>query len=369
MQTILILLLVLAEFASLGFACFFVSKDQFLVGGGLLIASYFLSVLLQRMIRFEVKINAWKKAIKTGDLRKAEDTLLEAMELAAKFKSTDPRIAVLWNLSGSHYTDNAKYADAERCFRQAIALREQGFGPDHYLVGESLYFLGRVQMCLGQLGEAERTLSRAKELVMGHPQPGHFYLAMVLSSLSGIRNVQGKSEESERLSTEAKDILETGPWRERSPMAGVLCHLGEVYLKRGKLAEAESVFERSLSIWKRATAAEIFLIGPLRGLAEVHLQRKEFHQARELLNQAQAIMEKSDLTEHPALAGIFHQQATLSAAENDPGKAESLYRRALQIQEKVVGREHPDVAQILRDYGHFLKRLGRDQEAAELSQR
>src|SRR5438105_3342601 len=250
MRATFILVLLLAELTCIAFGGWFVFvKENFLLGGVFLVASYFVSMVLQRMIRYEVKINAWKKAIKKGDLRQAEDILLEAMELAAKFRSTDPRIAVLWNVSGSHCLDNAEYPEAERCFRRAIALREQRFGPDHFLVGECLYFLGRVQMCRGQLDEAERTLSRAQELVTHHPRPAHFYLPMVLSSLSCLRNAQGKSAEAERLAVEARDMLESGPRREGSLMAGTLCHLGEIYLKRGRLAEAESVIQRSLSVW------------------------------------------------------------------------------------------------------------------------
>src|SRR5207302_1331682 len=206
MRSTIILLLVLAELACIGFGGWVVfAKDNFLLGSGFVVASYFLSIVLQRMIRYELKIKAFKKAIKKGDLRTAEGILLEAMELAAKFKSTDPRIAELWNASGSLYLDNAQYTEAERCFRRAIAVREQLFGPDHFLVGECLYFVGRVQMCVGQLGDAERTLLRAQELVRSHPRPGYFCIAMVLSSLSSLRMVQGKAEEAERLAVEARD--------------------------------------------------------------------------------------------------------------------------------------------------------------------
>jgi tetratricopeptide (TPR) repeat protein len=368
MRATFIRLLFVVELGCMAFSVWLVfGKNNFLLGGGLLVAAYFLSIILRRLIRYEANINAWKKAFKSGDLRKAQDILLEIMEIAAKFKSTDPRIAELWIVSGSTYLDNAEYADAERCFRRAIALREQRFGPDHFLVGECLCLLGRVQLCLAQVNDSERTFLRAQELLMRDPRPGHFYLPMVLTSLSGVRKFQGKTAEAERLAVEARDILETGPWREKSPMAGALCHLGEVYLKQGKLAEAESVLQQSLSVWRKATAAEIFLVGPLRGLAEVHLERKEFDRARALLNQAQAIMEKSEFVDHPFMAGIFHVQATLSAAKNDPVHAEVLYRRTLQIQEKVLGPEHPDVAEVLRDYASFLKKLGRDKEAAELS--
>jgi tetratricopeptide (TPR) repeat protein len=368
-RTTLFWLLLLAELASitLGFWFIFAKKD-FLLGAVFLVVSYLLSIVIQRMTRYLVKINALKKAFRKGDYREAENILLEAMELAAKFKSTDPRIAELWNALGVHYLDNAEYTEAERCLQRAMTLREQLFGADHFLVGECLYYLGRVQVCKGELSDAERNLLRARESVIGHAKLGQLYLPLVLSCLSSLRLAQGKSAEAERFAVEAREMLETGPWRERSPMASALYDLAVIYLKQGKLAEAESLFAQSISLWKKASAGEAsYLVGPLRGLAEVHFQRKQFDQAHELLSRAEALMKDNHGNEHPALAGIYHQQAALSAAEQDDLKAEALFRQALQMFERFYGAEHQDVAEVLSDYADFLKKRGRDREAAELS--
>src|SRR6202030_132997 len=96
-RTTLYWLLVLADFACVGLASWLIFSDKnLLMGTALLVVSYFFSIVIQRMTRYLLKIHAVSKAIKKGNFREAETLLLEAAALAAKFKSTDPRLAELW---------------------------------------------------------------------------------------------------------------------------------------------------------------------------------------------------------------------------------------------------------------------------------
>jgi len=59
------------------------------------------------------------------------------------------------------------------------------------------------------------------------------------------------------------------------------------------------------------------------------------------------------------LAAAYSEQAQF-------GRAEPLYRRAVAIQEKALGRDHPDLAASLADYSILLKKTGRKKQGAEM---
>ena len=66
------------------------------------------------------------------------------------------------------------------------------------------------------------------------------------------------------------------------------------------------------------------------------------------------------------------EQSHLGALYREQGKyaqAEPLYRRALAIQEKALGPEHPQVATVLENYADLLRKMKRDAEADKMEAR
>ncbi len=59
----------------------------------------------------------------------------------------------------------------------------------------------------------------------------------------------------------------------------------------------------------------------------------------------------------------------LYRAQGSYAEAEPLYQRALEIDEKALGPEHPDVATSLENYASLLRETGRADEAAEMETR
>jgi len=59
----------------------------------------------------------------------------------------------------------------------------------------------------------------------------------------------------------------------------------------------------------------------------------------------------------------------LYRAQDRYGEAKPLHKRALAIREKVLGSEHPYVAEGLRNYAGFLRKTERNVEADRLEAR
>jgi len=66
---------------------------------------------------------------------------------------------------------------------------------------------------------------------------------------------------------------------------------------------------------------------------------------------------------------IVNSLAGLYKAQGQHAKAEPLYKRALEIREKALGLEHPNVATCLENYALCLRAMDRVQEAEPLEVR
>ena len=50
-------------------------------------------------------------------------------------------------------------------------------------------------------------------------------------------------------------------------------------------------------------------------------------------------------------------------------EAKPLYERSLAMDEKILGPEHPALAESLKNYAELLRKMGRDDEAAKMEAR
>ena len=85
-----------------------------------------------------------------------------------------------------------------------------------------------------------------------------------------------------------------------------------------------------------------------------------------MLKRALAITEKSLGPEHPEVAPIVHNLATLYQDMERYAEAEPLYKRALAILGKALGPDHPNLAQTLENYAALLRKTGLGTEATML---
>jgi tetratricopeptide (TPR) repeat protein len=92
-------------------------------------------------------------------------------------------------------------------------------------------------------------------------------------------------------------------------------------------------------------------------------------EAEPLLRRALAIDEKSYGPDHPEVATCLANLAGLLGASKRLGEAELLFRRALAIDEKSYGPDHPEVATCLNNLALLLRASKRLGEAKRLSRR
>jgi tetratricopeptide (TPR) repeat protein len=115
------------------------------------------------------------------------------------------------------------------------------------------------------------------------------------------------------------------------------------------------------------------LAGPtarlMNALALYGQARGQFRAAEPLYRRALAIDERSYGPDHPEVARDLNNLAGLLQATNRLGEAEPLYRRALAIDERSYGPDHPEVAITLNNLAELLRATNRLGEAEPLYRR
>ena len=104
----------------------------------------------------------------------------------------------------------------------------------------------------------------------------------------------------------------------------------------------------------------------LNNIGEYHTGRGSFDEAEKLLGAALQIREKTLEADHPDVAYSMNNCAVLHMEKGLYDEAEPLYRRALEIREKKLGPDHPDVANSLNNFANLLYKKGLYDEAEPL---
>jgi CHAT domain-containing protein/Tfp pilus assembly protein PilF len=93
------------------------------------------------------------------------------------------------------------------------------------------------------------------------------------------------------------------------------------------------------------------------------------YEAMRVAEQAAALYEKADGSEHPDVAAALNDLAFLVYENGDRSRAESLFKRALSIYEKFFGVEHAYTAGILDNLGNLYYSIGEYKKAEPLFRR
>jgi tetratricopeptide (TPR) repeat protein len=103
---------------------------------------------------------------------------------------------------------------------------------------------------------------------------------------------------------------------------------------------------------------------PFRGVVS-----NTYRDTKTQLLRALNLREKLLGPEHPAVANVLHNLAILDSVEKRYVEADARYRRALDIMEKSLGPSHPHLAQTLAGYAWVLQKTKRKSQAAAMKAR
>jgi len=291
--------------------------------------------------------------------------------LIGQWNFTFVEAAQLMNQVAYYLREQARYLEAEGLYQQALSIREYTFGLYHTETAQVLYNLARLYFDLGQYTECETLHLRALAIREQVLLPDHLDIALSLNSLAFLYYLwEVKADEAEKLFNRALSIFDRTIGMDHPKTAHCLSNLALLYASEDKYTEAEQLLLQVQAIRETSLGpVHLDTARSLQNLAWLYVDQKRqerYEEAEQLLERSLEIRMTLLGPDHPQIAISLTHLAFLYEAQERYDEAELLYQRALSIREKMMGKNNPKVISTERCYAGLLRKMGRDEEAAQL---
>ncbi|HLX43592.1 MAG TPA: tetratricopeptide repeat protein [Bryobacteraceae bacterium] len=265
---------------------------------------------------------------------KAEAAYGGALKTASELEPSELYRGITLNDLGILFQDLGRYIDAEKLFLQSLSVLERRYGTSDRVVVRAGANLVSLYLETQQITKAESILLPlipSQESVPAGPDG-----PILLSDLASVRAGQGRLEAAELLFRRVIDALDKTPQEEyREELAIAMTDLSEVYKKDHRFPEALEWAARAERIME--TVANPFpraVIKILNNLAEISAESGKLPEAAGLFVRAINYTETTLGREHPVLGGILRNYAAVLHQTKNRGEARKIAKRANAILEK-----------------------------------
>jgi serine/threonine protein kinase len=142
--------------------------------------------------------------------------------------------------------------------------------------------------------------------------------------------------------------------------------LGRLRFQQGRFGEAKDLFVQSLAILRTDNAPQTDISSLLDDLARVYTRGQQWLLAKQTYERALDIDRRVLGDDHPRISQYLDNLAFVAQNMGDLKQAEILYRDALNRKEATYGERHPETVMTKGNYGLLLQREGRLTEAEPL---
>ncbi|MBX7220170.1 MAG: tetratricopeptide repeat protein [Blastocatellia bacterium] len=308
--------------------------------------------------------------MESGQPKEAESILQNALAMTEKSLGPDhpETLTQLQNL-GNLYKSLGKYPEAESCLRRALALSEKIRGPEDLETADCLNFLAILLVRTRNLGTAEPMFQRALAIRNKWLGSTHAKVGETLNNIGFLWREKGDYKQAVDYLQRALAVREQALGINHSAVAETLRNLAQVELALEHRAAAEQFYQRALKIYELYPDLEVDIAAVLNDLAVLYKNAGNYVQAEPNFQRALALEEKLYGAEHPETIQTLSNFATLYSAKGDYQQAESMFLKVLAIREGVFGPENPFVADTLNSLGLLYDRAGNYPAAEKAYQR
>jgi len=223
--------------------------------------------------------------------------------------------------------------------------------------------VGAVYDSLGQYKEALPILDEALLLQGPSHDTSHIgTLREVAAARIGTGNLPG----AEQPLQDALHISQSEFGAKSIESGRTLWALGRLRLQQGRFGEAKDLFVQSLTILESGNAPQTDISSLLDDSAKVYTRGQQWALAKQTYERALEIDRRVLGDDHPRVAQYLENLAIVEQNMGDLKQAETLYRDALNRMQSAYGERHPETAITKGNYGLLLQREGRLTEAEPL---
>lgn len=294
-----------------------------------------------------------------------EALLTEALHsFESNYGQTHNKVATVLTKLGRYHQDRGNHEEAESTFLRALAIKEKLFGSKDESVGELFDLLGALFEASGEILKAGQYYLRALEVRETTLSPDDPEVTQRLNDLVVLYRVYGHFNKAEPLF-----LRLLGIGSEAEEFSGVdasdLCSLALFYQVQSKFRKAEVLFSEALKrveeeLTEEATAEKAWIHGLFgRFYDEQYL----FKKAESHLLAGLQMSEKLLGEDHPDLIVYLDALARHYRLQQRYAEAMPWAERALSIAEEFYGTRHPYLATALNSFGELLTNSGQPEAA------
>jgi eukaryotic-like serine/threonine-protein kinase len=141
--------------------------------------------------------------------------------------------------------------------------------------------------------------------------------------------------------------------------ARALSELGELRHEQGRFADAEGLYKRGLMIFETNHASPTDVSWLLDDLGKIYEREQQWALAKATYERALDIDRRLLGDDHPRVAVHLHNLAFVTENLGDLKSAENLFVESIRRYERAFGLHHPETARAWGNYGQFLERTSR----------
>jgi tetratricopeptide (TPR) repeat protein len=290
----------------------------------------------------QVNVKAWPLCARL--LPHAMSALARAGELNLEMEE----VARLWNQAGLYLGTRADFSQALACYRRALQIYENIFGPNHAYVAITLNNLGSVLLDLGDLSGAKDCFELALRIDETTYGPDHPDVANRVNNLGGVLKALGDLAGAKECYERALRIDEACYGLTHPNVAIDVNNLGFVLKALGDLVGAKECYERALAILEALDPELPQVATSVNNLGSVLKAMGDLASAKECYERALRIDEAAYGLAHPNVAIDVNNLGFVLQGLGNLADAKKCYERALDIFTKFLGSDHPNT-QLVRE--------------------
>ena len=270
-------------------------------------------------------------------------SLAELSQLELALSGGQPYTTMSADTLAGFHSRHGNYVLAEPLGKRLLDADPKRFGqlPDEPTMVKNLQHLALLYQEQGRLDDALPMLTRALTLEERAAGEAHPDVATALSLLAGLQVRRGQYADAQAHYRRALEI-DTAALGERHPaVAATTGNLGATLAMQRRHAEAEPLLRQALQLHIRSAGAESpDALLAARNLGVVLTQLRRTEEAAPHFAGLLRLYQSSPAGLEPLLARDLHGLADHYVARGDLQSAEPLYKRALLINQRVLGEIH-----------------------------
>ena len=229
--------------------------------------------------------------------------------------------------------------------------------------------LAEIYRLEGRYWEA-RSLTEAAVDALRRSDPASPDMPVFLNNLGDLERDLHRLDKAEQSLQLAYRLAETLSGPQGRVLAIVLNNQGQLLTDKQDFAAAERLYRRSAAILENSGpdhAGELAV--PLANMGHVLGLLGRNNEARQTELRALTLLNSQPYRDDLLYASILHNLGTLAAAEDHMADSLTYFAQSLATQERILGLEHPFIAEVLFDYAAAEQRAGAKSQAQKLRKR